>query len=186
MVSRDRASYRHQSQYTVRYDDLDTYRHVNNKSFLTFVEDARVRYLRDVMAFRHHEDAGTGVMVVHSSIDYLGQIMPFETVTVWTRCARIGRSSVELHHLVEAHGDNAEAASPASASGAAGAGVGAAAGSPEPLNGAHGEQRLCATSVTVLASVDMQKNTSTPTDASVVEAITAWEPVAPARGSSRS
>ena len=95
-------NYRHVQTYRVRYGDLDTYRHVNNKAFLTFVEDARVHYLIDAAGFTHHQDEREGVMVVHASIDYMAQIHPFEHVRVYTRTALIGEKSITLHHLIMA------------------------------------------------------------------------------------
>ena len=108
-VSTDAATYRHRQEYGVRYDDLDTYRHVNNKAFLTWIEDARVRYLIDAAGFRHHTSEDEGVMVVHAAIDYRSQVHAFETVTVHTRCARIGGRSITLHHLVTASGEDGTA-----------------------------------------------------------------------------
>lgn len=99
-VEEDRMLYRHQQDYRVRFGDLDTYRHVNNKAFLSYVEDARVRYLVEVGGFSDHYGGRDGVMVVHVSIDYVSQIEPFERVRVLTRCARLGNKSFTLHHLV--------------------------------------------------------------------------------------
>ncbi len=92
--------FNHFERYRVRYDDLDTYRHVNNKSFITYVEDARTRYLAAAAGFVHHGDPSFGVMIVHFSIDYRGQILAGDTVDVFTRCIRIGTSSYTLEHLL--------------------------------------------------------------------------------------
>lgn len=148
-ISDDRAIYRHRVECRVRYSDLDTYRHVNNKSFLDYIEDARVHYLIDAAGLRHHDDEHTGVMVVHNSIDYEKQIGPFETVAVYTRCSRIGTKSFALEHLV-------------------------CATAPEAT-----EERICARSRTVFSSVDLVANTSTLNDAAVMDRIRAWEPTAP-------
>ena len=99
-VSTDREQYRHKETYRVRYDDLDTYRHVNNKAFLAYVEDARIHYFSAAAQLRNNQTAAHGAMVVHASIDYRAQIQPFEEVDVYTRCARLGSSSMTLHHLI--------------------------------------------------------------------------------------
>lgn len=148
-ISDDRSLYRHRSEYRVRYDDLDTYRHVNNKSFLSYVEDARVHYLVEAMGLWHHDDEESGVMVVHNSIDYMKQIGPFERVRVYTRCTRIGGKSFTLEHLICATAPDAA------------------------------EERVCARSRTVFSSVDLVANTSTLNDPVLMDRIRAWEPVAP-------
>ncbi len=51
VVSRDPGRYRHHRHYSVRFGDLDLYRHVNNKAYLGWIEDARVRYLLDAGQF---------------------------------------------------------------------------------------------------------------------------------------
>ncbi|MFP4152750.1 MAG: acyl-CoA thioesterase [Alkalispirochaeta sp.] len=177
-VSRDRSEFRHRMRYSVRYDDLDTYRHVNNKAFLSYIEDARVRYLVDAGGFRHHQNRDTGetdgVMLVHSSIDYLAQIHPFETVDVFTRTARVGRSSITLHHLLIAH-------SPSSATGPPPGETRAPedSGPPEeaglPEESSRPPERIAAVSVTVLASVDLRSGTSRPNDIAFVARINAFE-----------
>jgi acyl-CoA thioester hydrolase len=99
-VSHDRHRYRHSHQYSVRFADLDLYRHVNNKAFITWVEDSRVRYLHAAAGFNRGFEGPQGMMVVHSAMDYLQQVYPFEEVTVSSRCAHIGTKSITLHHLI--------------------------------------------------------------------------------------
>ncbi len=91
----------HRERYRVRYDDLDTYRHVNNKAFITYIEDARGRYLGKAAGFAHHGDANFGVMIVHFSIDYRSQVHYGDEVAVETRCRRIGNRSFTLAHRVK-------------------------------------------------------------------------------------
>lgn len=99
-VSRDHRSYRHHHLYTVRFADLDLYRHVNNKAFITWVEDARVRYLHKAAGFTRGFEGPHGMMVAHMAMDYLQQVHPFEEITVSSRCAHIGTKSITLHHLL--------------------------------------------------------------------------------------
>ncbi|MFW5643994.1 MAG: acyl-CoA thioesterase [Alkalispirochaeta sp.] len=189
-VSRDRSEFHHCIRYSVRYDDLDTYRHVNNKAFLSYIEDARVRYLVDAGGFRHHQDRDTGetdgVMLVHSSIDYLAQIHPFETVDVFTRTARVGRSSITLHHLLIAHSPSpatgprrGETTGPEDTGPPKESGRPEESGLPEeqgfPKESGRPLERIAAVSVTVLASVDLRSGTSRPNDPAFVARINAFE-----------
>lgn len=105
--STDPRDYRHHESYRVRYDDLDTYRHMNNKSFLRLVEDSRVRYLRDVVEFEHHRSSEIGFMMVHQCIDYIAQVLAFDTVRSYTAVIRIGTSSIEFHNLMAVERDDA-------------------------------------------------------------------------------
>ena len=41
--------YRHRTSLEVRFRDIDAFGHVNNAVFLSYVEQARIRYLLDVL-----------------------------------------------------------------------------------------------------------------------------------------
>jgi acyl-CoA thioester hydrolase len=90
---------RHIFECAVRFDDLDSYGHVNNVTFAEYLQEARIdfahRYLAD--ALQPHE----GAVVAHQSIDYLLPV-PFRTeplqVEVWV--TRIGTSSYDVAYDV--------------------------------------------------------------------------------------
>jgi acyl-CoA thioester hydrolase len=94
---------RHEFTCAVRFDDLDGYGHVNNVTFVEYLQEARVdwahTYATDSRAA--HEAA----VVVHQEIDYLKPV-PFRTeplvVEVWV--TRIGTSSYDLAYEVKADG----------------------------------------------------------------------------------
>ena len=165
-VSRDPAWYRHAERYRVRFSDLDTYRHVNNKAFLGYVEDARVRYLVEVGGFDQHYQGEGGIMVVHVSIDYVSQINFFEEVRVLTRCSRLGNRSFTLHHLV--------LAGPEAPDRPAGDATNRADQVDRPAGDSPG--RVAATATTVFASVDMTAGRSRPNDPEMVARIREYEP----------
>jgi acyl-CoA thioester hydrolase len=90
---------RHVYECAVRFDDLDSYGHVNNVTFAEYLQEARVdfahRYLAD--ALETHE----GSVVAHQALDYLRpvsfRIDPLRVV-VWVR--RIGTSSFDVAYEV--------------------------------------------------------------------------------------
>ncbi len=107
-ISTNTKDYRHCTEEKVRYDDLDTYNHVNNKAFLTYIEDSRVRYLRDVALFEDRASDLEGIVIARGEIDYLASILYGDRVKVYTRCSRIGSKSYELHSLITAERDKTE------------------------------------------------------------------------------
>ena len=90
---------RHVFECAVRFDDLDTYGHVNNVTFVEYLQEARIdfahRYLAD--ALEPHE----GSVVAHQSVEYLRPVSfradPLNVV-VWV--TRIGTSSFDLAYEV--------------------------------------------------------------------------------------
>lgn len=93
-ILREIDAYRNRRRYLVRYADLDTYNHVNNKAYFAWIEDARVRYLTEMRS--------GDVMIVRAELDYLSSIEEFEEVAILTRCSRIGGRSFTLDHLLYA------------------------------------------------------------------------------------
>jgi acyl-CoA thioester hydrolase len=84
----------------VTFRDLDVFGHVNNAVYLTYIENARIRYLRDVLGIESPEDLLVIVAKVH--IDFLSRATLGETLDVGTRVSRIGTKSFDMDH--EIHG----------------------------------------------------------------------------------
>lgn len=85
----------------VRWSDLDAFNHVNNVTFLEYLQEARVHF-----AHRAGMSVGTGephegAVVVHQQIDYVAPLrLRPEPVEVAVRVARIGTSSYTLTYEV--------------------------------------------------------------------------------------
>ena len=89
----------------VRWRDLDAFNHVNNSSYLTYLEEARLIWLKDIPGPWYDEHA-VPVMVA-SELNYRAPIAwPAETM-VELYCERIGRSSLSIsHRIVEVGADS--------------------------------------------------------------------------------
>lgn len=99
-ISSNPQDYRHHVEHSVRYDDLDTYHHVNNKVFLSYIEDARVQYFDELVPELHSSKATTGIVIARSEINYLHSIHYGDRVYVYTKCFRIGTKSLEFHSII--------------------------------------------------------------------------------------
>lgn len=92
----------------VRFSDIDSYQHVNNVAFLTYLEDARIQLMHapvtaDGVQTTLHELIGPEffTLVARHSIEYLAPL-EFRTtpiqVTLWI--SRIGNSSYNFGYRV--------------------------------------------------------------------------------------
>lgn len=92
--------YRYYTPIAVRYGDMDTLGHVNNAKYLTYLEQARVSYFRDLPLW----DGGlgsAGCILARVAIDYrLPVTMDDGTVDIWTRISRLGNKSMELEQVI--------------------------------------------------------------------------------------
>jgi acyl-CoA thioester hydrolase len=99
----ERPATRHRYPCRVRFDDLDSYGHVNNVTFVEYMQEARIDF-----AHRHLRtigDLSKGSVVAHQSVDYLAPV-PFRTtpLDVDTWVTRLGRSSFDLAYEIAADG----------------------------------------------------------------------------------
>jgi len=92
--------YSYQTPIQIRYSDMDTLGHVNNAVYFTYFELARVLFFRDTGIWEGERSA-YGVIMAKATIDYkLPVTLADESVTVWTRCSRLGGKSFDLEHAL--------------------------------------------------------------------------------------
>lgn len=84
----------------VAFRDLDVFGHVNNAVYLTYLENARIAYLRDVLGIESLEDLL--VIVANVNIDFRSRASLGETLEVGARVSRIGTKSFDLEHEIRA------------------------------------------------------------------------------------
>ncbi len=93
------ANFRYCTQLTPRFDDLDAVGHVNEARYITYLEQARIGYAREVLGIGLHP-RDVGMIVVKTTIDYLMPLHLKDTVNIYVRCSRLGRKSFDLAYVV--------------------------------------------------------------------------------------
>jgi len=101
------AEFDHETEITVRFRDIDAMGHVNNAVFSTYVEQARVEYLADVVG---SEVPDVGAVLADLHIDFERPIEYGESVVVHTRVDELGTASIPVVHEVRADGERAATA----------------------------------------------------------------------------
>lgn len=82
----------------VRWRDLDAFNHVNNSNYLTYLEQARLVWLRQVPGTWFHEHAMP--VLVTSEINYRRPIGWPADIVVELFCERMGKSSLTIGHRI--------------------------------------------------------------------------------------
>lgn len=95
--------FRHRTRLEVRFRDIDAFRHVNNAAFFTYIEQARIRYLVDVL----HVEAVERLPLILAAvdIDFRSPILFGQEVEIDTRVDWIGRTSFSMSHRLTATPD---------------------------------------------------------------------------------
>jgi acyl-CoA thioester hydrolase len=83
----------------VTFRDLDVFGHVNNAVYLTYIETARIRYLREVLGIESVEDLL--VIVAKVDIDFRSRSSLGETLEVGARISKIGTKSFDMDHEIQ-------------------------------------------------------------------------------------
>jgi acyl-CoA thioester hydrolase len=95
--------FRHRTRLEVRFRDIDAFRHVNNAAFVTYIEQARIRYLIDILKLDAVERAPLILAAVQ--MDFRAPILFGQDVEIGTRVDWIGRTSFSMAHWMEAGHD---------------------------------------------------------------------------------
>jgi acyl-CoA thioester hydrolase len=87
----------------VRWRDLDAFSHVNNSSFLTYVEEARLQWFQSLPGPWLSEDIAPVLAATH--VNYRRPIEWPEELVVELRAERVGTTSLTLAHRILAARD---------------------------------------------------------------------------------
>ena len=88
----------------VRWRDLDAFNHVNNASYLGYIEEARVRWFKSLSSDWAGESAAPIMAAVQ--LNYRRPVNWPETVRVELFAERIGTKSLTLGHRICSAGDD--------------------------------------------------------------------------------
>lgn len=85
----------------VRYGDLDAQRHVNNAKYLTYMEQARLEYMRQLELWEGESFDTLGMIVAEIQISYKAPIHFGHPVRVGVRVGRLGNKSMLMEYRLE-------------------------------------------------------------------------------------
>jgi acyl-CoA thioester hydrolase len=85
----------------VRYGDLDPQGHVNNAAFMTYLEHARVAYVRQLGLWDGKSFLQIGFILARVELDYKAPIQLIDQVEVGVRTSRLGNKSLDMDYLIQ-------------------------------------------------------------------------------------
>ena len=96
------------SDYSLRYNlqtrwrDLDAFRHVNNATFLSYIEDARILFFKR-WGINLKEKS---LIVASVKIDYINQLNHPSNIIVGQKVSRLGTKSFDIYSAIFNSDDN--------------------------------------------------------------------------------
>jgi acyl-CoA thioester hydrolase len=97
-------AFRHRTRLEVRFRDIDAFEHVNNASFFTYIEEARIKYILEVLEIEEVERLPMILAAVQ--IDFRKPILFGQVVEIGTQVDWIGRTSFSMSHRLTATPDD--------------------------------------------------------------------------------
>lgn len=85
----------------VRYGDLDPQGHVNNAKFLTYMEQGRVFYLKQLKLWEGGSFISLGIILADVQITFKKAVQFGDPLRVGVRISRIGNKSMTSEYLLE-------------------------------------------------------------------------------------
>jgi len=85
----------------VRYGDLDPQGHLNNAKYLTYMEQARINYLRHLGLWKGGSFLDIGVILADFHITFRAAVQFGQAVRVGMCISRLGNKSLDSHYVME-------------------------------------------------------------------------------------
>lgn len=98
---------KHKTSVQVRFKDIDALGHVNNANHLSYIENARVAYFKDVVGSNINW-ASTGIILAKVTVEYRKPILLNDNVVVYTGVSRIGTKSFTVVNKIMREIDGSE------------------------------------------------------------------------------
>jgi len=95
----------------VRYGDLDPQGHVNNAKYLTYIEQARIKYIGQLGLWDGDSFLDIGIILADARITFQAPILFGQRVRAGVRISRLGNKSLTMEYRLEEIGSGKELAS---------------------------------------------------------------------------
>lgn len=96
------STFNYEKEIAVRFRDCDLMGHVNNAVYATYLEQARVEYIEDVVG---ESVMSVGAVVADLHLDFERPIDRGDSVIVAVRAGELGTTSIPLQYEIRAEGE---------------------------------------------------------------------------------
>ncbi len=90
--------FRFRSAVEIRWSDLDAFQHVNNAVYLTYFEQGRIKYFREMAIPWNWRE--TGAILAHAEVNYWAPLHFNDNAWIYVRCCRLGQKSMDFEYLI--------------------------------------------------------------------------------------
>jgi acyl-CoA thioester hydrolase len=95
------AEFRFYCPIEVRYGDLDPQGHLNNAKYLTYIEQARIKYIQHIGLWDGSSFQDIGIILADVHLTFRSPIHFGQPVRVGVRVSRLGNKSLNMEYRLE-------------------------------------------------------------------------------------
>lgn len=85
----------------IRYGDLDPQGHVNNAKYLTYMEQARIQYIKHLGLWKSNSFIDVGIILAEVRVTYRLPIQFGTAIQVGVRVTRLGNKSMDMEYSLQ-------------------------------------------------------------------------------------
>ena len=100
MSTVDLSPYKLKFPIQIRFSDFDSLGHANNAAYLTYLEEARIKYFSEVITKSEVDWRQDGIILARMEIDFRKPITGYNDYFVYIRCSRIGNKSFDFSYVI--------------------------------------------------------------------------------------
>lgn len=89
-----------QMRLPVTWGEMDAFGHVNNTVYFRYFETARIKYFEEIGLGEMLSGSGLGPILAETSCKYLKPLFYPDNLTIGTRVAAMGTSSIVMDHIL--------------------------------------------------------------------------------------
>ncbi|MER3524940.1 MAG: acyl-CoA thioesterase [Ignavibacteria bacterium] len=97
----ERSAFRFAITLPVRFGDLDVLGHVNNATYLTYFEEARIAYWRNLFTLDGEKMESLGIILADANVNFRSPAKLGELLKVSVRVAAFGTKSFRMEYKIE-------------------------------------------------------------------------------------
>jgi len=109
----EKTNYKHKIIEVVKFHEVDMLGVCNNAVYFNYFEDARIKYLQDLSnkyAFNKFLNGDSFVIMAHNEIDYLNSAHLDDELDVYSKIAKVSKSSFSFDHYIKRNSDSKDIA----------------------------------------------------------------------------
>jgi acyl-CoA thioester hydrolase len=109
----DTSKFQHKITEIVKFHEVDMLGVCNNAVYFNYFEDARIKYLQNLAknySFQEFLVGNSFVIMAHNEIDYIKSSHLDDELTVYTKIAKVSKSSFSFEHYIVRESDQTEIA----------------------------------------------------------------------------